>query len=68
VRLDAGSDKSQFEDLITSFLASDEDGDHGDDSVDDDDLADIFVEVKRARLLAAVGLPAPPRLPVPMKP
>ena len=68
VRLHAGGDESQLRDLITSFLASDEDGDHGDEFVDNDadhDLADTFVEVKLARFLAAVGLPAPPGLPDP---
>lgn len=72
VQLHAGSDELQLQDLITSFLASDlvsdEDGDHGDGFVDNDadhDLADPFVEVKLARLLAAVGLPGPPGLPDP---
>jgi len=72
VQMHAGSDELELQDLITSFLASDrvsdEDRDHGDEFADnhaDDDLADTFVEVKLAGLLAAVGLPVPPGLPDP---
>jgi len=62
------SDDAVLRELIVSFLAEDrpEQLDSGDEEVDDaDDLdeADIFVEVKVARFLMAVGLSVPDELP-----
>jgi hypothetical protein len=44
---------------ITAFLAADEE--LSDEELSDD--ADVFVEIKTARFLAAMGLPSPPDLP-----
>ncbi|MGQ0842903.1 MAG: hypothetical protein ACT4QF_02090 [Sporichthyaceae bacterium] len=45
---------------VEAFLACDEL--EGDDDLDPQDEAEIFVEVKAARLFAALGLPAPEAL------
>jgi hypothetical protein len=63
------SDEAKLRDLIASFLAGDmpeqQPHDHvsaGTDAGDLDD-ADIFVEIKVSRFLAAVGLLVQPELP-----
>jgi len=67
------SDEAELRDLIASFLAGDipeqrfhdhagAGTDAGTDAGDLDD-ADIFVEIKVSRFLAAVGLPVPAELP-----
>jgi len=63
------SDEAELRDLIASFLAGDipeqQVHDHAGAGTDVGDLddADIFVEIKVSRFLAAVGLPVPPELP-----
>jgi hypothetical protein len=63
-------DEAELRELIASFLADDiqeqqlDDDDSGfEDDADDLDNAEIFVEVKAARFLQAVGLPVPHELP-----
>jgi len=63
------NDEAELRDLIASFLAGDtpeqQIHDHAGAGTDAGDLDDagIFVEIKVARFLAAVGLPVPPGLP-----
>jgi hypothetical protein len=63
------SDEADLRNLIASFLAGDtpeqQIHDHASAGTDAGDLddADIFVEIKVSRFLAAVGLPVPPELP-----
>jgi hypothetical protein len=63
------SDEAELRDLIASFLADDtpeqQIHDHASAGTDAGDLddADIFVEIKVSRFLAAVGLPVPSELP-----
>ncbi|MEU4532501.1 hypothetical protein AB0F49_30140 [Micromonospora ureilytica] len=60
------SERSAKEGELTAYLAADLDpADIDPDDEDDDDLddAEIFVEVKAARFLTALGLPMPDALP-----
>jgi hypothetical protein len=71
VRQQGRGDEAELRELIASFLADDIQEERLDDDFDDDweddaddlDDAEIFVEVKMARFLQAVGLPVPDELP-----
>jgi hypothetical protein len=62
VRQQGRADEAELRELVASFLADDSPEDLDDDAGFEDD-ADIFVEVKVSRFLAAVAVPVPEGLP-----